>query len=296
MTGFKKVRSQALYHADELGSKPQVISKLALNIETAPAIEIQNWTIRMKHTMLTEYPTSGAQFDNEGWTVVYDANETITGTGWHDFVLQKTFDYDGTSNLLIDFSFDNTTTSTGYGYVYDSSFFPLVAPQDPSKANQYRIISYWSNSGNPLEFQTPNVKWKRLFNITLKGQPDTDILYADFNYNCSVGAEDLMTMIDTWLAQDGDTNYNPDCDISAAIDNKIDLADYAVLASEWLEAIFTDGVNIDRGVRVGFDFITQSRDAAVHTAAGYKIVIAPDGIQQGVPRQCSAGMIDKILK
>ncbi|MHC4289507.1 MAG: hypothetical protein ACYSSK_05555, partial [Planctomycetota bacterium] len=70
-----------------------------------------------------------------------------------------------------------------------------------------------------------------------KGQPDTDILYADFNYNCSVGAEDLMTMIDTWLAQDGDTNYNPDCDISAAIDNKIDLADYAVLASEWLEII-----------------------------------------------------------
>ncbi|MHC5155826.1 MAG: metallopeptidase domain-containing protein, partial [Planctomycetota bacterium] len=226
MTGFKKVRSQALYHADDLGSKPQVISKLALNIETAPAIEIQNWTIRMKHTTLTDYPTSGAQFDNEGWTVVYDANETITGTGWHDFALEKTFAYDGVNNLLIDFSFDNTTTSTGYGYVYDSA-----------TGTENRIISYWSNSGDPLEFQTPNVKWKRLFNITLKGQPDTDILYADFNYNCSVGAEDLMTMIDTWLAQDGDTNYNPDCDISAAIDNKIDLADYAVLASEWLEII-----------------------------------------------------------
>ena len=44
-------------------------------------------------------------------------------------------------------------------------------------------------------------------------------------------------MINTWLAQDGDANYDPDCDISVTIDNKIDLADYAVLASEWLEAI-----------------------------------------------------------
>ncbi|MDH4201657.1 MAG: C10 family peptidase [Phycisphaerae bacterium] len=226
MTGFKKVRSQALYHADELGSKSQVIANLALNIETAPAIEIQNWTIRMKHTTLSEYPTSGAQFDNDGWTVVYDANETITQTGWHDFALEQTFDYDGTSNLMIDFSFDNTATSTGYGYVYDST-----------PGTEYRIISYWSNSGDPLAFQTPNVKWKRLFNVTLKGQPDTEILYSDFNYNCSVGSEDLLTMIDTWLAQEGDANYNSDCDISVQVDKKVNLADFAVLASEWLLAI-----------------------------------------------------------
>ncbi|MHC4906251.1 MAG: M6 family metalloprotease domain-containing protein [Planctomycetota bacterium] len=226
MTGFKKVRSQALYHADELGSKAQVIASLALNIETAPAIEIQNWTIRMKHTTLSEYPTAGVQFDNDGWTVVYDANETITQTGWHDFALEKTFDYDGTSNLMIDFSFDNTATSAGYGYVYDSA-----------TGTEYRIISYWSNSGDPLTFQTPNVKWKRLFNVTLKGQPDTEILYSDFNYNCSVGAEDLMTMINTWLAQEGDANYNSDCDISMQVDKKVNLADFAVLASEWLLAI-----------------------------------------------------------
>jgi hypothetical protein len=65
----------------------------------------------------------------------------------------------------------------------------------------------------------------------------TDILYADFNYNCSVGAEDLMTMINTWLAQEGDANYNSDCDISMQVDKKVNLADFAVLASEWLLAI-----------------------------------------------------------
>jgi hypothetical protein len=71
----------------------------------------------------------------------------------------------------------------------------------------------------------------------LKGQPDTEILYSDFNYNCSVGAEDLMTMINTWLAQEGDANYNSDCDISMQVDKKVNLADFAVLASEWLLAI-----------------------------------------------------------
>ena len=68
-------------------------------------------------------------------------------------------------------------------------------------------------------------------------QSGTDVLLSDFNDNCSVGAEDLMTMINTWLAQDGDANYNSDCDISVVLDNKIDLADFAILASEWLEAI-----------------------------------------------------------
>ena len=68
-------------------------------------------------------------------------------------------------------------------------------------------------------------------------QSGTDVLLSDFNDNCSVGSEDLMTMINTWLAQDGDANYNSDCDISVVLDNKIDLADFVVLASEWLEAI-----------------------------------------------------------
>ena len=224
MTNYKKVRTQALYHADELGSKAQIISSIALNIETVPAIEIQNWTIRMKHTALTEYPAVGAQFDNEEWTVVYDANEIIARTGWHEFILGASFEYDGVQNLQIDFSFDSPVISTsGFGKVYDS-----VTPVN-------RMISYWSNSGDPFEFQTPNIKWKRLFNLTLKAQPDTAVLYSDFNYNCSVGIGDLMTMIDTWLAQGGDANYNSDCDM--VVNNKVDLADFAILASEWLEEI-----------------------------------------------------------
>jgi hypothetical protein len=225
MTNYKKVRTQALYHADELGGKAQTISSLALNIQKVPAIEIQNWTIRMKHTTLTEY-SSTAQFDNEDWMVVYDANETIPDTGWHEFALETDFAYDGVDNLLIDFSFDSSAISTGgFGYVYDS-----VTPVN-------RMLSYWSNTGDPLQFQTPNIRWKRLLNLILKGQPDVDVLVSDFNYNCSVGIEDLMTMVNAWLTQDGDVDYNPDCDISPAIDEKIDLADYAVLASEWLDEI-----------------------------------------------------------
>jgi hypothetical protein len=44
-----------------------------------------------------------------------------------------------------------------------------------------------------------------------------------------------MTLIDTWLAQGGDADYNSDCDV--AVNNKVDLADFAILASEWLLTI-----------------------------------------------------------
>ena len=107
-TAYKKVRTQALYHASELGDKSLKISHLALNIQQAPAIEIQNWTIRMKHTTESDYVGGSAEFDNSGWAVVYDSNETITGAGWHEFVLNTEFLYDGVNNLLIDFSFDNS--------------------------------------------------------------------------------------------------------------------------------------------------------------------------------------------
>jgi len=220
-TSHKKVRTQTLYHADELGDTAMSISSLALNIKIAPAIELQNWTIRMKHTSQTSYASLG--FDNEGWTVVYSGNESITSTGWYDFSLQVPFAYDGVSSLQIDYSFDNPGTNSGYGYVYDS------AP------TEYRLLLGLSDTVSPFELLTASARYKRLPNLTLRVQSGTDILLSDFNQNCSVGAEDLLTMINTWLAQAGDLNYNSDCD--TVVNNRVDLADFAVFASEWLYEI-----------------------------------------------------------
>ena len=223
-TSHKKARTQTLYHADELGDTAMSISSLALNIETIPAIEIQNWTIRMKHTSQTSYTSLG--FDNEGWTVVYSGNESITSTGWYDFSLQVPFAYDGVSNLQIDYFFDNPGTNSNHGYVYTSA---------PTENRLLIGLSDATETVSPDDFSTALAKYAILPNLILKVQSGTDVLLSDFNQNCSVGTEDLLTMINTWLAQQGDTNYNGDCD--TVVNNKVDLADFAILASEWLYEI-----------------------------------------------------------
>lgn len=238
-TSYKKVRCQAIYHADELGGTAQTILNLALNIETVPDPNLlQDWTIRMKHTSMSAYESSGNVFDNgEDWTVVYDANESITETGWHDFEFHTPFDYDPdydpnsiTTNLLIDFSFNNDTNISN-GRVYTSE---MQDDQD------YRIIWQRSNLPNddPLEFEVPHyLEYRRLFNLQLKVRPDTEILVSDFNTNCSVDMNDMITMVNTWLAQKGDLEYDSACDISEPKDNKVNLADFTILSLEWLNEL-----------------------------------------------------------
>ncbi|MHC4386836.1 MAG: hypothetical protein ACYSUG_07585, partial [Planctomycetota bacterium] len=195
-TDSKKLRCQAIYHADELGSISINISSLALKIKDAPPIEIQNWKIRMKHTTESSFATGVLPFENDGWTDVYNANETITiEDDWHEFVLNVAFEYNGADNLIIDFSFDSSINSPGLqGKVYDS------------ERTERRIIANWHDSVMPVNSISHD--WgNRVFNLKLKSQPDIDVLYSDFNYNCSVGMEDFLTMIDTWLAQTGDANF-----------------------------------------------------------------------------------------
>ncbi|MHC4291087.1 MAG: hypothetical protein ACYSTR_02595 [Planctomycetota bacterium] len=226
-----KVRSQAIYRASDLNNKAMTISSLALNIHNLPGIEIQNWKIRMKHTTDPNFPSLQPHFDNQDLTVVYSGSVVIDDPskivdGWYDFPFQRNFVYDGVSNLLIDFSFDNTSVHITYGQVYNFT------------TDEYQLISYWSNTGDPLLWENAyNPTDKILFNLKLNAF-EGDRLYADFNYNCSVGMEDLLTMIDTWLAQSGDANFNSDCDI--IVNSRVDLADYAILASEWLDSMGPD--------------------------------------------------------
>ncbi|HUU85065.1 MAG TPA: right-handed parallel beta-helix repeat-containing protein [Phycisphaerae bacterium] len=46
-------------------------------------------------------------WESEGWTVVYQGNVSVTSTGWVVFEFQTPFDYNGTDNLLVDFSYNN---------------------------------------------------------------------------------------------------------------------------------------------------------------------------------------------
>jgi len=105
-TLFHDARTQIIYLADEVGA-PGKINALALNVTAAPGQTMSNWMIRLKHTALSNYAT--AAWETNDWTVVYRHDETIPGIGWNTFFFDQPFDYDGTNNLMVDLSFDNST-------------------------------------------------------------------------------------------------------------------------------------------------------------------------------------------
>ena len=102
---YHDARTQVIYPASELG-RACTLNSLALEVTTPPGQTLENWTIRMKHTTLTEHPVSPA-WEGSGWTVVYQADEPAGTSGWRTFEFSTPFEYNGTNNLLADFSFNN---------------------------------------------------------------------------------------------------------------------------------------------------------------------------------------------
>jgi hypothetical protein len=106
-----------------------------------------------------------------------------------------------------------------------------------------------------------NVKWVRIVDIVGDGSySDTsgDIIYdpyptwgsagfdldaigvlnmrtADFDLSGNVDYADLFILVQAWLGQPGDGNWDGRCDISHPADGIINLLDFTIFASQWLE-------------------------------------------------------------
>lgn len=101
-------RSQVIYLASELGD-PRSLAALSLEVIAAPGQTLSHWTLRMKHTPHADFTEPA--WETEGWTVVCQGHPTITDETWVTFPLDPPFPYDGENNLMIDFSFNNTSAS-----------------------------------------------------------------------------------------------------------------------------------------------------------------------------------------
>ena len=101
-------RTQVIYLASEIG-RSGTITALALDVSKIPEGPMTNWTIRIKHTGLSEY--TSASLDAIGWTVVCRTADSDVGEGWQTFEFQTPYEYNGTDNLLVDFSHNNLSDS-----------------------------------------------------------------------------------------------------------------------------------------------------------------------------------------
>ena len=130
-TYYHDQRSQCIYLQSAIGAAG-TIRGLSLNVTTLPGQTMNNWTIRMKHTALASYSTPS--WESTGWTTVYQANQTISSTGLTTFTFSTPFVYDGVSNLMVDFSFNNSSWTSAGAVVYTT-------------ANATRSIHYYTDSG-----------------------------------------------------------------------------------------------------------------------------------------------------
>jgi hypothetical protein len=141
-TGVLATRTQSIVLASEIGMAGS-IRAVSLNVSQVPGLALTNFTIRMKHTALSAFSTG--TLDATGWTVVYQAATTISATGLKTFTLTTPFTYDGTNNLMIDFSFKNTATGTS-GF---SNYYPTAALR-----SVYATCS--SSCSDPLTWSGPS--------------------------------------------------------------------------------------------------------------------------------------------
>jgi len=100
---FTHSRTQILIRSTSLAGAGRVCN-LALELLGAPTRPYDDLTVRLKHTSQSFASTS---WDDSGWTVVRSGAWLPAGAGWVTIPFQTPFDYDGTSNLLVDVSFAN---------------------------------------------------------------------------------------------------------------------------------------------------------------------------------------------
>ena len=130
-------RHQVIYQRAEVGSAGQ-ISSLAMQVYVYTGGTLTNATVRMKHTTLADFASSAA-WQSTGWTTVFQGSLTLSSSApavWVTIPLTAPFQYDGTSNLMVDISHNG-----GTAHVHS------IATTKPAKRTVYY---YGSGFADPL--------------------------------------------------------------------------------------------------------------------------------------------------
>jgi uncharacterized repeat protein (TIGR01451 family) len=106
-TSFHDARLQSIYLTNELGAAGR-ITALALDVAQLPGQILSNFTIRLRATPDSSYLGPAWQ---SNWTTNYQHDTLIPQTGWATFAFSTPFEYSGQQNLMVDFSFDNSSYS-----------------------------------------------------------------------------------------------------------------------------------------------------------------------------------------
>ncbi|MBW3517696.1 T9SS type A sorting domain-containing protein [Flavobacterium sp. NKUCC04_CG] len=200
----RSVKAQLLFKASELrenGVSSGSLNSIAFNIATAGhALINENYTLRVGTTTLDKFAT--ASFETTGFTTVYGPiTYTHTATGWQEIVFDTPFEWDGVSNLILEFShsgadrLDNaetyyTTTVDNMLLFSYNDFLPMLST---------RRLNVKFTGG-----QKYNIKWSPTENVyldpaaTIPYSYDPEVLVKKVYYKGAIeGYENLAATIDS---------------------------------------------------------------------------------------------------
>jgi len=233
-TYYHDSRSQMIFLASELGAAGS-ITNIAFYMTQVPSPSTLNaLTVRLKHTSLSSY--AGASFETAGWHTGYSANRNLTGLAntWVNLPINPPFAYDGTRNLLVDFSFNNSSYKTS-GKVRYTSTSPSVRHYHGYSDSNAGDPLYWTGvSGGPTRSELkdrPNLRFdiSREVKTPITTRPAT-LLGAAFSQGVWQGG----VVIDTLRSN---VTLRATCGSLTALSNPIDIlavAPEGPIPSAWL--------------------------------------------------------------
>lgn len=117
---FRSLRSQTVYTTDELEEAgmtlglPMPITRFGYYVAGAPAHQLPNFTVRMKHTNAGDV---SAHDEGQFETVYQVQNYSPVSGSWDMLVLDQPFEWNGTHNILVDTSFSPAASWNSSGQV-----------------------------------------------------------------------------------------------------------------------------------------------------------------------------------
>ena len=124
-TVWEDGRHQYLYRASELiaaGVTPGIIDSLGIYITSVGSPDVSNMEIKVKLTAAMD----ASVFDPAGMVLVYSSALHTPFVGLNAFKTTTPVLWDGVSNLLVEFCYDNTAWSSGHGTRASNAGFPAT--------------------------------------------------------------------------------------------------------------------------------------------------------------------------
>jgi hypothetical protein len=149
-------RHQFLITADELQAMGMIqgpISSVSFDVATVVGVALQNYTIKMGNTDVSDM--TGTYFIND-LTTVYNVNSYTEHSNWNEHVFTTPFYWDGSSNIVIQTCFKNNSgvNSASVRYTYTNS----VKTAYSKGAGSFNCLDSTINYNSTIR---PNIKIKQ---------------------------------------------------------------------------------------------------------------------------------------